>query len=220
MKPSVVLAMPTTRDLPYQTALSLLQTQMACFERDIPVMFFVVAGDSLVHHARNACAVRFLETHYSHLFWIDSDMAWQAEDFVRLLALCTEHDIVCASYRVKDDTIDFRVSMKDPDEPVSTNEFGLIEINGAGLGFCCMSRKVVETIANNAPRLIYDKARGPEPALFDCLPRNGFARGEDTRFFDKARELGFTAWMDPKVTLGHVGPKVYEGAFVDQIKRL
>jgi hypothetical protein len=37
-------------------------------------------------------------------------------------------------------------------------------------------------------------------------------RGEDMNFFDDAKKLGFDLWVEPKITLGHIGAKIYNAS--------
>src|SRR5262245_59905496 len=99
---SVMLAMPTHRDFPAGTVAGLLDTQYACLKSGIDFGGEFGKGSSLVHHARSKIAWTFLqETRWNRLFWIDSDMAWKADAFLRILALSTVKDVVGAVYPYK-----------------------------------------------------------------------------------------------------------------------
>jgi hypothetical protein len=37
--------------------------------------------------------------------------------------------------------------------------------------------------------------------------------GEDFLFCDRARELGFDVWIDPSISLGHMGVQEYIGNY-------
>ena len=41
--------------------------------------------------------------------------------------------------------------------------------------------------------------------------------GEDFLFCDRARELGFEVWIDPSITLGHMGVQEYTGNFGNDV---
>src|SRR5262245_4019651 len=83
---SVFIAMPTHRDLPPQTVLSLLNTQTACMRHDVRLRTHIEPGCSVVALARSIVVHNFLMTDADKLFWIDSDMSWEADSFLRMVA--------------------------------------------------------------------------------------------------------------------------------------
>ncbi len=215
---SVFLAMPTHRDIPPQTVRCLLETQAALMRRGIPLGMEMQAGSSLVHHARSKAAVRFLQTDFTRLFWIDSDIVWRVEDFIRLLALSTRMECVCAAYPSKADPPVFMLNAK-PGEVIAANEYGCLPIHGAGLGFTVVQRMIIEQLADRAPKCRFpDIEGGPAPHIFRCDDSNGDARGEDMAFFADIRALGYTINLDPTVGLGHIGAKEYRASILDHLK--
>jgi hypothetical protein len=49
--------------------------------------------------------------------------------------------------------------------------------------------------------------------VFDFkVTREGYI-GEDFLFCDRAREAGYEVWVDPSITLGHMGVQEYVGNF-------
>lgn len=213
----VMLAMPTHRDIPAQTVRALLATQDALLRQGIPFAIEMQCGGSLVHHARTKAAWHFLQSNYTHLFWVDSDMAWEARDFLRLLAIGTKLECVSAVYPCRAEPTRFYVAPMDA-ERVEANEYGCIAVRGLGLGFTCVQRSVIERLAEQAPKLRYpDIDEGAVPRLFRCDEKDGFARGEDIAFFDDIRGLGVQPWLDPSIELGHIGQKEYRGKFAEHI---
>lgn len=210
---SVALAMPTHRDIPPMTVRSLLETKGMLQERGIPLSIEIQAGSSLVHHARTKAAWGFLKTTCTHLFWVDSDIAWNGADFLRLLALGTKMPCVGAAYVSKSDPPTFCLNLAKPGEDIEANEYGCIPIDGLGLGFTVVQRKVIEELAAKAPQLKFpDIPEGPIPHIFRCDDTNGEARGEDMAFFADVLALGYPVYLDPTINLGHIGPKIYAGA--------
>lgn len=214
---SVMLAMPTHRDIPARTVQSLLETQHALASANIVSDIEMQVGGSIVHHARTKAAWHFLQSKCSHLFWVDSDMVWAAKDFMRLLALGTKLDCVFAAYPCRAEPIRFFAAIEEC-KTYEANEFGCLPVRGAGLGFCCVQRRVIEALAEAAPKLRYpDVDDGPVPRLFRCDDHDGYARGEDIAFFDDVKAAGFQVWLDPSVELGHIGVKEYRAKFSDHL---
>lgn len=210
----VFLAMPTHRDLHPLTVVALLDTQKAFLERGIPLSVEVVFGGSLVHHSRSKIAWDFLQSDHNRIFWVDSDIVWTAKDFAKLVALSVEMPIVAAAYPAKQDpTIFFQ---RGPAE-AEMNEWGCLPRDGVGMGFCCVRREVMEALAAKAPKLGFHHLPEPIPHIFRFGETDGAAQGEDMAFFEDAKALGFQLWVDPTVSLGHIGPHVYRAALIDYL---
>ena len=212
---SVMICMPTHRDLPVPTAMSLIETLFALQKTSIGIEIQVQYGSSLVQAARSRAAHLFLKSKHNRLFWIDSDMVWKPDSFFRILALSTKLDVVGASYRAKQDPPIFMVSQDKPNHRVEYTEFGCIPMDGFGLGFACIQRHVIEQLAAKAPllRTADHDIKEPMRFIFHCGERNGSFRGEDMEFFADCKALGYQPYLDPSIRLGHVGPKTYEGSF-------
>jgi len=215
----VMLAMPTSRDIPRETVLSLMETQGLLQERNISFTLYLSDGGSLVHNARTKAAHHFLKSECTHLFWVDSDIVWKAEDFLRILALATKMECVAASYPLKRDDLQFVLNVKNPLQTVKSDEYGCIEVNSLGVGFTCVQRKVIEELAAKAPAVRISHY-GIMPRIFRLDDPDNVSRGEDIAFFDDIRALGYKVHLDPKIELGHVGPKVYRGAVSQFLKRV
>lgn len=206
-----MLAMPTHRDIPAATVRCLLETQHALLSHGMGSEMQMQVGGSLVHHARTKAAWQFLQSGCTHLFWVDSDIVWRSEDFLRLLALGTKLECVCAAYPTRGEPIRFFIGISEA-QTYESNEFGCLPISASGLGFCCVQRGVIERLAEKAPKLLYpDVEDGPVPRIFRCDDDGTRARGEDMAFFADVRALGLQVWLDPKINLGHIGQKEYRG---------
>ena len=212
---SVMVGIPAGRDFPPQTVSSLLGTFDVLRRLGVPAHLGMVINSGVVQWARDEVVDIFLASEANRLFWVDSDMDWQPAQFMRLLALSQRLDIVGASYAAKRDQPTFFVRL-DP-ERAERNEYGLLSALGFGLGFTVMTRAAVEAIAAASPRVL-DQVSGKEIAeVFRVGGHEGRRRGEDMAFFADLRRLGYPAWLDPDMVLGHVGPKVYSGRLSDAL---
>lgn len=214
---SVMVGIPAGRDLPALTVKSLLATQALCIQRQVPFQLGMVVGSAVVQWARDEVVDLFLKSDATRLFWIDSDMVWEPQQFMRLLALSQYRDVICAAYPAKKDQPTFYVNW-DKDAGLVQGEYGLLEINGIGLGFTVMSRNVLEQLAREAPKVTDDIA-GRELASVFRIGRteDGRRQGEDMAFFADVRRLGRKVWLDPTVSLGHIGTKTYTGSIQDAL---
>jgi hypothetical protein len=151
------------------------------------------------------------------MFWIDSDMVWSPEAFMRMLALSTVVSVAVGAYSAKEEPLRFH-GIGTPGR-VTQNEYGCIPCTSGGLGFTIVDRKVIETLALDAPQIKLDYGDlkdQPIPHLFrEDVNAAGYFLGEDTAFFADVKAAGFEMWCDPTITLGHIGSKVYEGSLHD-----
>lgn len=196
--------------------MSLARTLHACGASGIDVDATMEVS-AVVTSARDLVLDDFLQSGKQKLFWIDSDMAWEPEAFFRLLAMSTLHDVVCAAYPVKSDRAEYQIFM-DP-EPQEANEHGLLQIYGTGLGFAVADRAICGKIALRAPR-VFDPASGREFAsVFRVDAIDGKRRSEDIAFLADIRDLGHTVWLDPSISLGHIGDRQWTGRALDAFQQ-
>lgn len=216
--PRVVVGMPIgSGSVPWPTAVSLMSTVRACDKGDVPIKIEAPTGCSVVQWARSAIAEAFLKTDFTHLFWIDSDIVWSPNDFFRVLGFAAHLDVVGATYMFKKEPAEFLVNLEgEPGKVEVHNKLGLVRIKSMGIGFTCMKREVVERVAATKPR-VYDAHNKLEYADIFRVDRTvqSTPRGEDVAFFDDIRALGYNVWLDPSITLGHVGQKIYRGDVID-----
>lgn len=217
---SVMIGIPVGGGmLPVDTVNSLVQTCLSLKAHGVPFELLLLGGCSIVQHARCYVGHGFLESTMNRLFMIDADIAWKPEDFMRMLALSTRMDVVCAAYPAKRDAVTFMLTDMDT-ERMKTNEYGCLPIHGVGLGFTVITREVMQRQAEAVPKVIFSEHPELRPYLFRCDIHNGSARGEDIAFFADLMGLGYTVWLDPAVSLGHIGTKVYRGSIRDALQKV
>ena len=210
---SVDIGFPTGNTLPWQTCMSLAKTVKACTQRRVDVGVACIAGSSVVTWARDKVLDTFLEGTANYLFWIDSDIVWQPADFIRTLVLSSKFGVVCATYAQKNESQTIVIKRNSVTQ-FDINPHGLIKVDGAGLGFTCVPRTIVEQLAETKP-LVFDPVEDRSlRAVFrlDTVEKDGTlrVRHEDTNFFADIRELGHDVYLDPTIKLGHVGTREYK----------
>lgn len=212
---NVAVGIPAGRDFHALTVKSLVSTFAKCNTMGIPTQLAIVANNSIIQWARDEVIDLFLQTDCNRLFWIDSDIVWEPNDFIRMLALSQKRDVVCATYTAKKDPPTFYINH---DPPLIADDLGLFEIKGVGLGFTVINRKVIDSLAKNAPKA-RDEMTGKEiPQIFRVGVKDGKRLGEDMAFFGDIIDLGYKVHLDPLVKLKHLGLKQYEGSVFDAIK--
>jgi len=205
----VFVATPCMGTFPVQTLCSYIDTQEECLKAGIDVEFGF-ASCSLVHQARTLLGWTFLQKDRNRLFWIDSDMQWKAETFIKVLEHSLKHECVVGVYPRRSDPPGYFVRFTDPKKDPDAD--GLVEIDATGLGFACINRGVMVHLANLAPKLRYPFSTERVPQLFRCDDNGDEDRGEDYAFWSDVKDAGYKIYADCNADLGHVGTKVYRCA--------
>jgi hypothetical protein len=214
---SVFIGIPVNRDFPWQTTRSLIATAQLLSSRGIPSTFQFLTQGSQIDHDRSQLANEFLKTTHNRLFWIDSDMSWDAKDFLRLLALSTVHKVVGCSYPAKKEpSLEFHIDVATLH--LKADKTGCLNVNGMGLGFTVVHREVIETLAKTAK--CFDSYGKAVPMIFRTgIDEDGVYRSEDMHFFNACTKAGYEVKLDPTVELGHIGGKEYRGRLIDALQR-
>lgn len=209
---SVCVGMPCGSMIPFETVRSMVELTAALKNSGVGFSWQWTKGSSIVQKARSEAAWEFLKSDCNRLFWIDSDIAFRPADFLKLLALSQRYECVGASYAAKLEPPTLFINFDDQRRIVK-NQDGLLQARSFGLGFTCVHRKVIEQLAERAPKFKSLGHDEPMPHIFRCEGRDGEFFGEDILFFDDVRALGYSVWLDPTITLGHVGDKEYRAEF-------
>lgn len=216
---AVGIGFPCGGYIPWRTTMSLARTVHALGVIGVPVNIHAVAESSDVCIARDVVLTNFLTDTERYLFWIDSDITWTPEDFIRVLRLTQELGVVCAAYPLKREPETCIINYAGDMTPHRT---GCIEIVGTGLGFTCVRRDIIDQFVATKDRMIHD---GNGRVIIDAFyqPRKRHedgqihAGGEDGGFFDDLRALGHKIWLDPSICLGHNGSKEYRASMVNPL---
>jgi hypothetical protein len=210
---SVMLAIPVNRDFPWQTENSVVKTVCELKDRGVPFTHQLLTGGSIIQAVRSNLAHTFLKSDCNRIFWLDSDMEWEPDAFMRILALSSKMPVVGASYALKKEPhLEFALNMQG--DVVEANEWGCIQVAGMGLGFTCVAREVIEQLAAKAPLIRNDQGE-MVPMIFHCGVEGEKFVGEDMNFFKDCQRLGYDVNIDPYITLGHVGGKSYKGKLME-----
>lgn len=189
---------------------SLMNTQRLCIESgQVDLKAIYVSYDSLVQRARNTLFKLALDGGYDDLFFIDFDVEWKPEWILKFLSF--PEPIIGAALVKKSDRESYTVKLVEKD--LKWNERGdLIEVDGVGTGFMKVSRFAMEKLWESSEPY-HDHDKGPSRMLFDIKIENGDLVSEDYVMCNKWRALGYKTWIDPTITINHIGHKKYVGDF-------
>ncbi len=211
---SLFIGVPTNRPIDPRVVAALWDTQTVLMHRGIRVTLCLDAGCSRVERARNNVAWAFLSSGYNRLLWLDDDQRFTPEDVLRLLCASTELDVVGAVYPQKHEPLELRFATTR--EFLPAEKWGLIRVDGMGLGFTMVTKAVMQDVADHAPKAKFDGIESLMPMIFRArLSDKQEDVGEDIGFFRDCKERGYDVWVDPAMKIGHIGTKVYEGTILE-----
>jgi hypothetical protein len=216
---SVFIALPAYDfKVSLKLAVSLARFAQAAPQHGISIQIGSICGCSVVSRARNLLAQDMLESDCTDLMFIDSDINFEPEDILRLLAWTSDpkKGIVAGVPRTRStDKVYIATLDYDENEELTMNGMGLVRAKRVATAFMMIRRDVFETLDAAHPEWRYydERTKRTVPCMFDFMKTDEGYIGEDFLFCDRVREHGFEVWIDPTIKLGHMGVQEYEGRF-------
>lgn len=172
-------------------ARSIADLAAICAKYDIPLQLYYLFNESLITRARNYCADEFLRSDATHLMFIDSDIGFNPQDVIALLAMQTDespYDVIggpypkkCISWEKIKIAVDKGFADEDPNnlekfvgDYVFNPKGGMkeipigepVEVMELGTGFMMIRRKTFDVYKEFFPHLSY-KPDHVRTAAFD-----------------------------------------------------
>jgi hypothetical protein len=175
-------------------------------------------GNALIADARALIVAQFLASEADTLVFIDSDVCWEAGALLKLL----DHpvDMVAGIYPQRRDPINYCVKW-DTSKAELVAENGLLEVHGVPAGFMKLSRKQLESMVEQYPDTEFYVESAPNQkawALFADYRIGKHKMGEDYAFCRRWIDMGGKVWIDPEISMGHVGYKTFKGHLGDHLR--
>lgn len=215
---SIFIALPAyDHKVSLKLAISLARFTQAAPRHGIDVQIGSICGCSVVSRARNLLVKDFLDSGCTELLFIDSDINFDPDAIFRLMAWGGgKKGIVAAVPRVRDPKATYIADLEyDENKELTMNGRGLVRATRVATAFMWVNRPVFEDLVNAHPEWDYFDHRSGKMlnAVFDFKVTHEGYMGEDFLFCDRARGLGYQVWIDPAITLGHMGVQEYVGNF-------
>lgn len=216
----IAVALPAyTGQIHVATTLSLIAEYSLFKDRGDDMRIIGACGNAMIAHCRNMLVAQFLASDADDLVMIDHDLAWEAGAVMRLV----DHpvDFVAGVYPARKDPIEYLVSYIDKPELWADPETGLLEVEGISAGFLRLSRSCLERMTAAYPELEFSDPNAPNGsgvALFDNMLINKLYHGEDMSFCRRWRAIDGQIWIDPELTLTHIGNKSFVGCIGDWLR--
>ena len=167
---------------------------------------------SLVYTSRNNLATMSIQMDADYVFWLDSDMVFDADVLERMFKTLKENDldILTGLYfrRVPPYTPVLFDRLEIEGEICDWSEFteipkGIFEVGGCGFGCVLMKTDVFYDVQSKFGN------------MFAPIANNG----EDIAFCWRARQCGFKIYCDPSIICGHVRTSVVNEQFFEVFKQ-
>ena len=162
---------------------------------------------SLIYTSRNELARKAMEMNADYVFWLDSDMLFDPNTLTDMLNTMQERkdiDFLSGLYfrRVAPFSPVLFNELEIDDTGCHWTEFekipeALFKVGACGFGCVLIRTEVLMSVMSKFGNMF--------------APIGNV--GEDVSFCWRARQCGFDIWVDPRVSLGHVGHTVITRAF-------
>lgn len=220
---SIFIALPAYDfKISLKLAISLARFAQVAPRHGIDIQLGSICGCSVVSRARNLLAQDMLDSNCDYLLFIDSDINFEPDDIIRLMAWADDpkKGIVAAVPRTRStDKVYIATLDQDENNELTMDRMGLVRAQRVATAFMLVRREVFVSLDAAHPEWRYYDPRSDRtiPCMFDFqLTEEGYV-GEDFLFCDRVREAGFEVWVDPTITLGHMGVQEYVGNFGDDV---
>lgn len=135
------------------------------------------------------------EVTYDKIIWIDSDISWEVDDFMKLYE--SDKDVVSGIYLNDKGTPMFSMLSEEIDMTAMILSGKEFPVAATGFGFIAIKSGIFEKIQRPWFDLVFNKLVS-EDGREMLIPF-----GEDYSWCNKARAAGFDIFIDPTIKLNH-----------------
>tara|TARA_S200002703_G_scaffold139708_1_gene130570 strand:+ start:374 stop:1198 length:825 start_codon:yes stop_codon:yes gene_type:complete len=173
---SIFIATPVHSEVSIHYTQSLLELQKWAWKEKVKIQFQIMKS-SLITSGRNMCVGAFLKSDCTHMLFIDSDIAFNADAVGRLVR--ADKEVISIPYPLKDMNWDkglrmvqegkikdvkdlrnkafYRYPFKVPDTQNIKIKDGVIEVTHAPTGFMMIKRQVFDKMIKAYPHMRIDQ---------------------------------------------------------------
>jgi hypothetical protein len=225
---------------------SIINLMVFATENQLQLSVLYLDNESLITRSRNNLVSQFLDSSSDYLFFVDSDISFNKEDFFYLVYLAETQKnmkVITAPYPQKKihwnnleiaNSLNLINSAKDYES--YSGRFGLgfkeddvdidkdipIEIIDGSTGFMLIAREVFESFKKEYPEQEYQdhQVNKEKFAFFDCKidEKDKSYLSEDYMFTRYVSKIGYSVWLIPWIKLEHLGSHMYSGDFINFLK--
>ena len=244
---SIMVATPVHSECSIHYTQALLELQQLCIKNKIKITFSLVKS-SLVTQGRNLCVAGFLESDFTHLLFIDSDIYFKADSIMEMLK--KDKEVLSIPYplktmmwdklykKIQEGKIEQSSDLKKwlNTYPMKVENYediqidnGVMEVTHSPTGCMMIKRIVFDKMIKAYPdkniiqKTVINGEYVDRPNIwnfFDTLhdPVTKTYMGEDFAFCKRWKDIGGKCYAYVNDTIIHVGEHQYEGCFADELK--
>ncbi len=216
-----------------QYTISMLKLNNFLNQKGIEFVIDFNGNESLIPRARNMALGKFMQTDFTHLFFIDADIQFEPEAVLDLIL--ADKDVVCCAYPKKE--VNFKRFMNSMLQESSSKEtlesrgldyaynatndasgniikeVNLIKVAHASTGFMMIKRGIIERLYEKHEELTITNTRMDFQlcGLFCCMIHDKNYLSEDYSFCQRVYDIGSEVWINIDHNLGHIGKYVFHG---------
>lgn len=238
---TIIVATPvygTNVELKY--FLSILELNTFAIKNNLNIHFIYKNGDALIPRLRNDMVDTFLEFGYDYLFFIDSDISFNIDDFLNMVSVAIKNNqkITVGAYPKKaihwkkiKKADDLGLINDESDYNLFSGEYGINffgperiinlkepqEIEDGSTGFMLIDKTVFDEIKINFPeQTIINHLGRTSFAYFDCKidEKTKVYLSEDYTFCRFAQKSKISVWFLPWINVNHNGSYTFKGNFI------
>jgi hypothetical protein len=135
---------------------------------------------------------------YDKMLWIDSDIAWQPEDVIKLYE--SDKDVISGAYLFANGSV---AAYKEKyGRPYNFEEVkdstDIVKVYSVGFGFVCVKQGVFESLSRPWFQSAQDAIKDPNGKKVPFA-----IMGEDTSWCFRVNKAGYEIYLDPTVQVTH-----------------
>jgi len=218
-----MIAMPCYDSVKVNTMVAIVKVVQQLSKSGIQVGINTMKSP-LIHQARNYLTSVFLDSDFTHLLFIDSDVEFEPEAILRMLV--ARKDVICSPYRVKSMDVNQKIYTVELKKDARMEASDLIEITAGPTGIMLIHRDVFKKIIEKFPELKIKNSVFPKPGpdhqyyynFFDFTFEDGYSAGEDVSFCKLVQKTGFKLYANTASFTKHHGSYAWGGRFKDALE--
>lgn len=221
-KPSVMIAMPCYDSVKVNTMVAVIKVIQQLAKSGVAVGINTIKSP-LIHQARNYLTSVFLDSDFTHLLFIDSDVEFEPEAVLRMLV--AKKDLICTPYRVKSMDVNKKIYTVEIKEARRMEAGDIMEISAGPTGIMLIHRDVFKKIIEKFPELKIKNSVFPQEGpdhqyyynFFDFKFEDGYSVGEDVSFCHLVGKAGFKLYANTASPTKHHGSYAWSGTFKEDM---
>ncbi len=224
---NILIATPAyERMVHWEYMVSVVKLIEALRQVNVPVTL-AASGGALLDRNRNLHASQCLNGQYTHLLFIDADMAFEPSLVLKMLRLGQPFVGALYPFRASHGRFVGQSSLILEDGKISVRD-GFVRSRYVGTGVLLLERAVLEKMRDGYPELYLPKGdpwyagageSGPILQCFTALQgSDGVFEGEDASFCSRWVGLDGEIWANVDETIEHYGQQRFSGRALDALR--